>query len=85
MQQYPKDTSTGPRAPQVGATITDQVQTVEPAPNGQVVRGYRVHFTIPSGQGGSVFVPEAQYTENGVRAAVAAQAGVMAALHNSQV
>lgn len=81
----PGDTSTGPRAPQTGAVITDQVQTVEPAPNGQVVRGYRVHFAIPNGPGGSVFVPEAQYTVAGVKAAVQAQAGVMAALHNQQV
>lgn len=65
-------------APVSGWTVTSQQETFEQSPAGQIVRGRRVYFQLASGPTGSVFVPDAQYTPDNVRAAVAQAAAVLA-------
>lgn len=69
-------------APVTGWTVGSQTETYEPGPNGQITRGVRVYFTLPSGVGGSVFIPEAQYNPVNVRAAIAAKASMIADVSN---
>lgn len=60
-----------------GWTVVSQQETTEPNAAGQLARGYRVYFRLPSGTGGSVFVPAAQYNPANVQAAIAYQAGLV--------
>lgn len=63
-----------------GWTVTSQQETTEGNAAGQLQRGYRVYFKLPSGTSGSVFVPAAQYTPPNVQAAIAQQAMLMTAV-----
>lgn len=69
-------------APITGWTVTGQMETYDQGPNGTTVRGMRVNFTLPSGAGGSVFVPDSQYNPANVRAAIAYRAGQIAEVSN---
>lgn len=60
--------------------ITAQNQASEPNGMGQFVKGVNVAFVTDLGSGGSVFVPEAQYTVDNVKALVAAKAAEMDAV-----
>lgn len=70
--------ATGGNAPVTGWTVTSQSQTIQAGPSGQITRGVEVYFTLPTGSGGSVFVPESSYNAANVRAAIAAKAAVLA-------
>jgi hypothetical protein len=41
--------------------IVSQVEALEPAPTGQIVRGVRIYFKTSLGNSGSVFVPDTMY------------------------
>lgn len=43
-------------------TVTSQSETVDQGPDGRLQQGYRVYFTTPSGNSGSIFVPRSAYT-----------------------
>lgn len=64
-------------APVSGWTVTSQQETFEQGPAGTMARGVRVYFTLASGPGGSVFIPDAQYNPDNVRAAIAAKAHLL--------
>ncbi|MHB1488246.1 MAG: hypothetical protein ACYCZM_11940 [Acidimicrobiales bacterium] len=76
-----------PEAQRVPATasaswkVVTQQETTDVSPNGQVVRGWRVTFTV-TGTQGSVFVPKASYNRQTVAAMVAAAAAEVAAVSN---
>jgi hypothetical protein len=57
-------------------TITNQMETSDLGPSGSYVSGVKVSFRTASGATGSVFVAQADYTTERVRAAVAAKAAV---------
>ena len=60
--------------------VTGQNQVTEIAPGGTPTQGVRVYYTTGAGQSGSVFVPMAKYTPEGVAAAVAEAAATMDAI-----
>ena len=65
--------------------VGSQQETLEPAPNGQIVRGVRVTFLTSNGGTGSVFIPEMQYgnieTVNAMLSEAAANFIAVHALH----
>lgn len=60
-----------------GWRVVSQQETTEANQAGQLTRGYRVYFVLPSGTQGSVFVPQAKYNPANVQAAIAAQADLV--------
>ena len=70
-----------PDAPITGWQVVSQQETFERDATGQVVPGVRVTFQVGPELTGSVFVPRSRYNVVNVRAAVAAAAGEMAAVH----
>lgn len=69
-------------APQVSWKVVSQQETVQASPQGGVTRGVTVTFTLANGTSGTVFVPDAMFNPNNVRAAIAAKAGLMAEVGN---
>lgn len=61
-----------------GWRVVSQQETTEPNQAGQLSRGYRIYFVLPSGTQGSVFVPATKYNPANVQAAIAHQAGLVA-------
>lgn len=61
-------------------TVTQQQETTDVGPAGGYVAGVRVTFRTAGNVVGSVFVPEADYTPDRVKAAIAAKAAAMAAV-----
>lgn len=61
-------------------TVTSQREDFQPGPNGQLVQGVVVSFTTAAGVQGSVFVPNAEYVPDRVRAYIAARAAAMDAV-----
>jgi hypothetical protein len=57
-----------------GWTVTTQRQDIRADDNGRLVRGVVVGFRLGSGTNGEVFVPEALFTPEYVRAAITAKA-----------
>lgn len=70
-----------PNAPMTGWSVVDQQETFDRDPSGQVVAGVRVYFQLTDGPSGSVFISRSRYNEVNARAAVAAAAAQMAAVH----
>lgn len=60
-----------PNAPRTGWTITSQSRTIQNDASNTPVRGIEVYFTTGKGATASVFIPDAQYTPDNVRARVA--------------
>lgn len=60
--------------------VTGQNQVTEIQPGGTPTQGVRVYYMTGTGQSGNVFVPMAQYTPDGVTAAVSAAAATMDAI-----
>lgn len=60
--------------------VTTQVETMGIGPSGQATRGVSVGFTLADGTAGSVFVPDAQYNPDTVRAAIQARAAAFGAV-----
>lgn len=58
--------------------VTSQQETQQPGPAGTYTKGVNVYFALDSGEAGSVFIPQAQYNTETVRAAVQARADQMA-------
>lgn len=67
-----------------GWKVDSQTQVVEADVRGAAVRGVRVYFTTAGGHAGSVFVTEARYTPDNVRAAITEQAVRMDEIGNLQ-
>lgn len=67
-------------APPVTWKVTNQLETTDLTPTGQAARGVKVTFQLSTGEFGSVFVTQAQYTPDAVTAAIAQQAQVMIAV-----
>jgi hypothetical protein len=61
-----------------GWHVTSQQEGTQPGPSGTYTKGVTVYFTLDSGEQGSVFVPQATYNADNVRAAVSAKAATMA-------
>jgi hypothetical protein len=61
-------------------TVTTQSETMGIGPNGQATRGVSVGFKLADGTTASVFVPDAQYTPDAVRAAIAERAAAFGAV-----
>lgn len=57
-----------------GWTVTGQQETTKPDTAGNFTQGVTVYFTTGAGVQSSVFVPNLQYTQDNVRAAIAARA-----------
>lgn len=51
-------------------TVTSQQETARPVAGGQVARGMLISFRTATGQAGSVFVEDANYNPDYVRAAI---------------
>lgn len=64
-------------------TVTSQQETVDRGPDGQIVNGYRVYFTTPSGVTGSIFVPRPRYNVANVKALLAAHVAELEAVSGS--
>lgn len=60
--------------------VVSQVPTTGQDSNGQFVRGRNVNYQLADGTTGSVFVPNASYTPDAVKAAIAADAATVAAI-----
>lgn len=85
MSQMRRDVpATQGNAPVTGWTVTSQQQTIQTDQSGRITRGVEVYFRLPSGTGGSVFVPESGYNPANVKAAIAQQAARMAEVDNLQ-
>lgn len=61
-------------------SVTSQQQTTQPDAAGRFTTGVIVNFTTAKGHSGSVFVPEAQYSVDNVRAMVQAKANLLDAV-----
>lgn len=61
-------------------TVKTQVESMGLGPNGGAVKGVTVGFALSDGTAGTVFVPEAQFTADNVRAAIAAKVEVLQAV-----
>jgi hypothetical protein len=68
----------------LGWTIIGQAETMQTDDAGAFVPGVTITFQLQGGQTGSVFVPNARYNVENVRAAVNARAGAMAAVAKLQ-
>ena len=64
--------------------VTAQTPQSRPTPQGQFVQGVLVSFTADNGVAASVFVPDAQYTTDNVRAAILAKLDAMSEVQNLQ-
>lgn len=62
--------------------VTAQQETSRPIAGGQVARGVLITFALQNGQQGTVFVDEAHYNPDYVRAAIADKAATMTAIGN---
>ena len=60
--------------------VTTQSETMGIGPSGQATRGVNVGFRLADGTNGSVFVPDAQYTPDQVKAAIMARAEAFGAV-----
>lgn len=72
---------TKPNAPITGWIIEHQQETVGLGPDGRAIDGWRVNFVTGLGVHGSVFIVKARYSVDNVRAAVAAAAAEIDAVH----
>lgn len=63
-----------------GWEVTGQVEGVKPDNTGKFVAGVTVSFHTNTGQTGSVFIPDTQYTPENVKRLVAAKADMMTAV-----
>lgn len=66
-----------PNGPSTAWHVTGQQESFQPGPAGQVTQGVKIMFTTAMGNQGSVWLPEAQYNPNNVRAAIAAKAQLL--------
>jgi hypothetical protein len=62
-------------------TVTSQREDVNLGPNNALAKGVQVTFTTASGITGSVFIPDADYRPDVVRARIAERAAAMEAVH----
>lgn len=60
-----------------GWDVTGQSETQQIGPNGSFVRGVEIYFTTRAGHSGSVFLPNAQYSQPAVRTAINARADLL--------
>jgi hypothetical protein len=74
-------TQSGPNAPITGWKVEAQHETVDTDASGRPVPGVKVSFVTGLGVHGSVFVPKSQYSPDNVKAAIAAAAGQIDAVH----
>ena len=65
----------------VGWTVTGQMEVTAPDSTGRYVPGVKVSFTTVTGLSGTVFVPDAQYNTERVRAAINERVAQMLAVH----
>lgn len=61
-------------------TVISQAETMGITPTGAAGSGIKVTFRLADGTTGSVFVPDAQYTAENVRAAILARVAVLQAV-----
>lgn len=61
-------------------SVTTQTETMGLGPNGLATKGVSVGFSTPDGTVGSVFVPEAQYNPDNVRALIVARVATLEAV-----
>jgi hypothetical protein len=61
-------------------TVISQSETMGIGPNGGAGSGVKVTFRLADGTTGSVFVPDAQYTAENVKAAISARVDVLTAV-----
>ena len=71
----PDSVTSGPRW-----TVTGQSEQSIINDAGRAVNGVQVSFTTPAGDTGTVFVPNAAYSVDNVRAAIAAKVATMLAI-----
>ena len=69
-----------PDGPQTGWSIVSQLETVAAGPNQQITTGKKVTFQTADGNIGSVFIPDAMYKPDNVRAQIMAAAANMDAI-----
>lgn len=60
--------------------VTNQNETTDLTPTGQAAKGVKVTFQLSTGEFGSVFVAQPQYTPDAVAAAISAQVANMVAI-----
>lgn len=70
-----------PNASARGWRVVSQEQVTDLDPRGRPVLGMRIHFTTASNVNGSVFLSMQDYNQDNVRAAIAAQAGLIDSVH----
>lgn len=58
-------------------TVVSQQETTQMAPDGTFQPGVRVTFRLATGQQGSVFLPDSQYTVQNVAEAIGKKAQLM--------
>lgn len=61
-------------------TVISQGETMGIGPSGTAGSGMKVTFRLDDGTTASVFVPDAQYTADNVKAAIAAKAATLASV-----
>lgn len=64
-------------------TVTSQQETIDKGPDGNLVQGYRVNFSTPSGITGSIFVAKARYSAQAVQQQLAQHVAELEAVSRS--
>lgn len=72
---------TAPNAPQTGWAVEYQQETIDLGADGRAVQGVKVGYVTSKGNHGSVFIDKARYSPDNVKAAIAAAAAQMDAIH----
>lgn len=57
--------------------VISQTEVTQPGPQGRLVSGHRIVFGVSTGDTGSVFVPDDQYTVENVQAAIQARVALI--------
>lgn len=76
---YPTNPLAPPGSPPAPVTwyVISQTEVTQPGTQGRLVSGHKVIFGLSTGDTGSVFVPDDQYTLQNVQAAIQARVALI--------
>lgn len=57
--------------------VISQTEVTQPGPQGRLVSGHKIVFGLSTGDTGSVFIPDDQYTVDNVQAAIQARVALI--------
>lgn len=77
-QQMPPGGILGATSKPVTWYVLSQTEVVQPTTQGRLMSGVKVTFQLSTGETGSVFVPDSDYTLDNVQAAIQARVALLA-------